>query len=188
MRLPVAAAAALAALVCPVSSTGEENAGNVRDLEFTIRDIEYKTVDLVLEGADVSGSVRSLAIEETDTEIRIELPADVLFDFDKADIREDAAAALNEVADIIREHPGQPVRIDGHTDAKGSDAYNQRLSEDRARSVKEWLARRKGLDAAVFAVRGLGEASPAAPNERADGADDPDGRQRNRRVEIVIDK
>ena len=91
-----------------------------------------------------SGSVRSLAIEETETEIRIEIPADVLFDFDKSDIREDAAAALDEVANIIREHPGQPVRIEGHTDARGSEAYNQRLSEDRARSVKEWLATRQG--------------------------------------------
>ena len=171
MRLPLAAA--LAALLYPASSLGEEKAGNVRDLDFTVRDLEFKTVDLVFGGVEVSGSVRSLAIQETDTEIRIEIPADVLFDFDRSDIREDAAAALNEVADIIREHPGQRVRIEGHTDATGSDAYNQRLSEDRARSVKEWLARGKGLDQAAFAVQGRGEANPTAPNERADGSDDP---------------
>jgi outer membrane protein OmpA-like peptidoglycan-associated protein len=177
-------AVALATLLLPASSSGNESAVSVRDLEFAIRDLEFKTVDLVLEQSEV----RTLSIEETETEIRIEIPADVLFDFDKSDIRQDAAAALDEVAEIIREHPGQPVRIEGHTDAKGSEAYNQRLSEDRARSVKEWLARGKGFDAAAFAVEGLGEATPAAPNVGPGGADDPEGRQKNRRVEIIIEK
>ena len=186
MRLPVAAA--LVALLSPTCSLSAEKPGNVHDLDFTVRDLEFKTVDLVFDGAEVGGAVRSLSIEETETEIRIEIPADVLFDSDKAAIRDDAAAALDEVANLIREHPGHSVRIEGHTDAKGSETYNQRLSEDRARSVKEWLARGKGLDAGVFAVKGLGEASPAAPNERPDGTDDPEGRQKNRRVEIVIGK
>lgn len=176
--------AALAPLLLPASSSGGESAVSVRDLEFTVRDLAFKTVDLVLEQSEV----RTLSIEETETEIRIEIPAEVLFDLDKSDIRDDAAVALDQVADIIRAHPGKPVRIEGHTDATGSKDYNQRLSEDRARSVKDWLAQGKGFDAAAFAVTGLGETSPAAPNENADGADDPEGRQKNRRVEIVIGK
>ncbi|HET7718066.1 MAG TPA: OmpA family protein [Bauldia sp.] len=186
MRLPVAAAFAI--LLTAASSLAEEDAGTVRDLEFTVSDLEFKVLDLVLDEAGVGGTIRSLDIIETETEIRIEVPADILFDFDKSSIRDDAAAALDEVANILRAHPGLAVRIEGHTDSRGSETYNQRLSEDRARSVKEWLTRGKGLDGAAFAVKGLGEASPAMPNERPDGTDDPDARQKNRRVEIVIEK
>lgn len=76
--------------------------------------------------------------------------------------------------------------IEGHTDAKGSEAYNLKLSERRAEAVVEWLAVREGIDTAWLDRRGLGEAQPAAPNARPDGRDDPEGRQRNRRVEVIL--
>ena len=179
-------AAAFAMLAVPAA--GQELAGKVLDVEFRIVDLDLRTVDLVLEGTDVAGAVDELAVEETATEIRIELSADVLFDFDKSDIKDDAAAALTQVASMIRDHAGRPVRIEGHTDSKGSDAYNQRLSEDRALSVKEWLVDEEGLDGAGVEVKGFGEMEPAVPNETSDGSDAPIGRQQNRRVEIVIGK
>jgi outer membrane protein OmpA-like peptidoglycan-associated protein len=77
------------------------------------------------------------------------------------------------------------VLIEGHTDGKGSDSYNQGLSERRAVAVKTALVV-GGLQEARLNVRGFGKTRPVAPNQTPDGADDPDGRQRNRRVEVVI--
>jgi outer membrane protein OmpA-like peptidoglycan-associated protein len=112
----------------------------------------------------------------------VELPADVLFDFDKADIRSDAASALAQLATLIRAYPSGSATLEGHTDSKGDDAYNQRLSEQRAGSVKRWLVEREGIDAGRLTPRGWGERKPVAGNE------DDAGRQRNRRVEVVIRK
>jgi outer membrane protein OmpA-like peptidoglycan-associated protein len=123
-----------------------------------------------------------------ETEIRIELSADVLFDFDKADIKTDAEPSLRKVATVIRSYPKAGVTIEGHTDAKGSDAYNAALSERRAASVRQWLESRGGVGGVTFAVRGIGAKRPVAPNTRPDGSDDPEGRRKNRRVEIVVQK
>jgi len=162
--------------------------GRIVDLVFTIRDLRFAVVDLGGKPAEMVGKTEALNVKETATEIRIELAADVLFDFDKADIRQDAASALHQVADIIRDKSrGRAVRIEGHTDAKGSDAYNQKLSDRRAQSVQQWLAQKEGLKGRM-ATQGFGAKRPVAPNNKPDGADDPEGRQKNRRVEIVLAK
>jgi outer membrane protein OmpA-like peptidoglycan-associated protein len=131
---------------------------------------------------EVRQAMRSLGAQETNLEVRVALPADVLFDFDKADIRGDAASALAHLATVIRAYPSGRVELEGHTDAKGDDAYNQRLSLRRAESVKRWLAEREGIAAERFTTRGAGESRPVASN------DDDVGRQKNRRVEVVIHK
>lgn len=116
--------------------------------------------------------------------IAIELPADVLFDFDQASLRADARAPLAKAAELLRSYPEAPLRIRGHTDAKGSDDYNNALSERRAQAVAGALA----LDGSRrVEIEGLGEREPVAPNARPDGSDDPEGRQRNRRVELLIE-
>jgi outer membrane protein OmpA-like peptidoglycan-associated protein len=130
----------------------------------------------------VRQAMQALGAQETALEVRVDLPADVLFDFDKADIRTDASSALAQLATLIRAYPGGHVRLEGHTDAKGDDAYNQRLSERRAAAVKTWLAEREGIEAGRLAPRGFGEKRPVASN------DDDAGRQKNRRVEVVIEK
>jgi outer membrane protein OmpA-like peptidoglycan-associated protein len=113
----------------------------------------------------------------------------VLFDFDKATIKPEAATALHHVAEIIKDKgKGRDVRIEGHTDGKGSATYNQRLSGRRAESVKQWLAEKEGLGQVKTTTQGFGATKPVAPNTRPDGSDDPEGRQRNRRVEIVLAK
>lgn len=89
---------------------------------------------------------------------------------------------------MIRNHATAPIEIEGHTDGKGQPAYNQKLSEQLAESVKAWLARNGGIAAARMKIKGYGMARPAVPNTKPDGSDDPAGRQRNRRVEIVIYK
>lgn len=179
---------AVAALLLTASAAAQDTEFRTLDIEFRTLDLEFRTLDLLIAATEVEGAVTDLAVEETETEIRIALSADVLFDFDSSDIKPEAAAALGQVAALIRAQTNQPVRIEGHTDSKGSDAYNQALSENRALSVMDWLVDEEGLDGSGFETVGFGESQPAAPNELPDGSDDPDGRQKNRRVEIVIGK
>jgi outer membrane protein OmpA-like peptidoglycan-associated protein len=156
--------------------------GKVLDITGKVLDIvgltsEVKGIDLGIPGSHVT---------MTPKEVRIELPADILFDFDKSDIRPSAADALKKAAALLREWAKGTVRIEGHTDSKGNPSYNQKLSERRAESVRKWLSEREGLTANKFATEGFGATRPKVPNTKSDGSDDPDGRQINRRVEIVF--
>lgn len=123
------------------------------------------------------------AREQEDRSIRFDLPADILFDFDKATLRPDAAPALEKALRLVSAYPKAPLSVAGHTDAKGDDAYNETLSKRRAATVAEWIKAKTGRD---VGARGYGERTPIAPNAHPDGSDDPEGRQRNRRVEIIL--
>lgn len=116
--------------------------------------------------------------------ISIDLPADVLFDFDKADLRPDALPTLQKAAELIQSYPRAPLRVVGHTDSKGSDGYNDTLSQRRSQAVAQALQERTGRSAAA---QGRGKHEPVAANTTPDGQDDPAGRQRNRRVQILIE-
>jgi outer membrane protein OmpA-like peptidoglycan-associated protein len=128
-----------------------------------------------------------LAVEATEAkcERRIRVVGDALFDFDKSNLRPDAEETLTAAGPELAKLAGRPALIEGHTDAKGSDAYNMKLSEARARSARDWLSAHGFLPGST-PVKGYGKTRPIAPNEAADGRDDPDGRQKNRRVEIVF--
>ena len=130
------------------------------------------------------GLLTELKARRSDGAIVVDLPADVLFDFDKATIRPDAEPALARAAELLKSYPGAQVTIGGHTDANGDDAYNEALSLRRARSVADRL--QSPAAGRSIKAEGFGERRPVAPNTRPDGADDPDGRQKNRRVEIRI--
>jgi outer membrane protein OmpA-like peptidoglycan-associated protein len=130
---------------------------------------------------DLAAAKRGLDAQESDVEVRIALPSDVLFDVDKADIRRDAAQALAHLGTVIRAYQG-PVRLIGHTDSDGSDAHNQDLSIRRAASVQRWLVERERIDAQRLTTEGKGESQPVAPN------DTPANKQRNRRVEVIVRK
>jgi outer membrane protein OmpA-like peptidoglycan-associated protein len=127
-------------------------------------------------------------IIETPREVKIELAGDVLFDFDQWDIRPDAEPTLRQVVEIIQRYPKSKVAMAGYTDAKGADAYNLQLSARRATSVKAWLVQHSGIDGKRMTTKGRGEADPVAPNTHPDGSDNPEGRQRNRRVELTVKK
>lgn len=116
--------------------------------------------------------------------IIVELPGDVLFDFDKSNIRPDARSVLSKLSDVLKAMAKTPVAIIGHTDSKGSDDYNQRLSERRAASVRRWLSD-SGVVTSMI-TQGKGERAPVASNQNNDGSDNPEGRQQNRRVELII--
>jgi outer membrane protein OmpA-like peptidoglycan-associated protein len=161
-------------------------------LKRVVLDLSYPVIELKSDATGTSGSgsalaskVEALAIKETPTEVRIELAADVLFDFDKSDIRPQAEGTLKKAAAILRDKAKGPVRIEGHTDAKGSDAYNQTLSVRRAEAVRQWFVEKEGLKGLKFTTQGFAARNPVAPNTKKDGPDDPEGRQKNRRVEII---
>lgn len=132
--------------------------------------------------AKVEMALKDLEAKVTETEIKIDLPSDILFDFDKYNIRPDAKGALKKVAIVIKSYPRKTVLIEGHTDSEGSDEYNMKLSFKRAESVKQWLEDIEKLIDTNFQINGWGESKPIASNDTAGG------RQKNRRVEIIIRK
>ena len=149
---------------------------------------KFTVLDLVFTVEDLAWTIEDLRLKESDTEITIDLAADVLFDFDSAKLLPGAHNALERVADVIRERAKGTVRIAGHTDGKGSPSYNQTLSERRAAEVRSWLTARVREKRTKLVVVGFGASKPIAPNQTPDGLDDPAGRAKNRRVEIVIEK
>jgi outer membrane protein OmpA-like peptidoglycan-associated protein len=154
-------------------------AGQTLDIVATT--LEIKGVSLGVEGL-----LKDLNAEVRGREVRIALSADVLFDFDKADLRKEAAPELEKVATVLKEYPQATARIDGHTDGKGEPAYNQKLSERRAETVRKWLEN-QGVKTRMSS-KGWGKTKPVAPNTKPDGKDDPEGRQKNRRVEVVLER
>jgi outer membrane protein OmpA-like peptidoglycan-associated protein len=105
--------------------------------------------------------------------------SDVLFETGKYELRPDARERLAKVSGIVLAYPGLHLEIEGHTDSVGTDEYNQQLSERRAQAVRDYLVQ-QGIGAGAIVARGLGKTSPIAPN------DTPEGRQKNRRVELVL--
>ena len=92
--------------------------------------------------------------------------------------------ALEKVATVLQSYPTSACTVEGHTDSVGNDRYNQALSERRADAVKNWLAAH-GVTSRM-STRGWGKTKPVAPNTYPNGKDNPEGRQKNRRVEIVV--
>ena len=105
--------------------------------------------------------------------------SDVLFDTGSYTLKPGAREKLAKISGIVLAHPGLSLQIEGHTDSVGSDEFNQQLSERRADSVREFLAE-QGVPASSITARGFGKTQPVASN------DTPEGRQRNRRVELVV--
>jgi outer membrane protein OmpA-like peptidoglycan-associated protein len=105
--------------------------------------------------------------------------SDILFDVDKATLRGGAEQNVRRIAAILNQYPEHQIAVEGHTDATGGDAYNQKLSEDRAAAVRLSLVA-GGIDPARITSRGYGKAQPVATN------DTPEGRQQNRRVEVIV--
>lgn len=112
-------------------------------------------------------------------EINVRLTSDILFDYNSAALRSASRTTLNELAENFAQYPDNQIIVEGHTDATGSDAYNQRLSEQRAGNVADYLIDR-GVASRNVIVYGYGEAKPKSTNDTAEG------RQLNRRVEIHI--
>ena len=168
-------------LIYPGQDTSGASTGTNQNSDKTAGDVQSlqgEVTDLKAAGAD---------IKESESEIKISLQGEILFDFDKSDLRPEAGPTLTQIAALIKKTGKATVMIEGHTDSKGLQSYNMKLSDRRAASVKAWLVAH-GLASGSIRTQGLGASKPIAPNQRPNGADDPEGRQKNRRVEITIKK
>ncbi|MTV24494.1 OmpA family protein [Nitriliruptoraceae bacterium ZYF776] len=113
------------------------------------------------------------------------VPDQVLFDFGSADLRDSATDRLARLLRLLEGVSGT-ITVLGHTDDIGTDAANQTLSEQRAEAVASYLAD-NGVERDRIVTEGRGSSEPVADNQTPDGSDDPEGRQANRRVEVVVE-
>ncbi len=135
---------------------------------------------------NVASILRQFNATPVEGGFRLTLPDDILFDFNSATLRADATPALALISEVLDFFEGDEVLILGHTDSIGSATYNRELSQRRADSVARHLEERHAIDPARLTAEGRGADEPVAPNNNPDGSDNPEGRQLNRRVEIVV--
>jgi len=109
----------------------------------------------------------------------------IYYDFDKANLRPESEAALDKLLRLLYDNPQLEIELSSHTDSRGGNRYNQKLSERRAKSVVDYLIGR-GITPQRMKPVGYGELVPIAPNDNPDGSDNPEGRQLNRRTEFKI--
>lgn len=112
--------------------------------------------------------------------------APIYFDFDKYNIRKDAKVVMGSNIETLTENPQVIIEVIGHTDSKGSDSYNMKLAEKRAKSAVDYLTKNGIPKSQIITIISKGEAEPAVPNTNPDGSDNPDNRQKNRRVEFKV--
>ncbi len=163
----------------PVTSTELE--GEIIALEKELAEIEVQSgmgYDPTLLDANVDGT-KILKVGQKIILKRI------YFDFNKFNIRDESIVELYNLLVFITSNPSVVVQISGHTDSRGADDYNLKLSLNRAKSVVAWLKDRD-IPSKRMTVKGFGETQHIAPNDNPDGKDNPDGRQINRRIEITI--
>ena len=153
----------------------ENIARSVYDLKTNVLDIKTDEAVLPLEEEEDNGQ-----------QVTVRISADVLFDFNRATLTETARRRIAALADRLRGVSGT-VTVSGHTDSIGADDYNLDLSERRAQAVKTELERALQGAPLQIEAKGYGETRPVAPNEQG-GKDNPEGRAKNRRVDITYEK
>ncbi|MDA7088657.1 OmpA family protein [Pseudomonas sp. SA3-5] len=129
--------------------------------------------------SEYASTAQAMEPDEPAVPIRVEL--DVKFDFDKSVVKEGSYADIKSLADFMKQYPQTTTIVEGHTDAIGSDAYNQGLSERRANAVRDVLVEQNGIEADRVSAVGYGESRPVADN------DTESGRAINRRVEAAVE-
>jgi len=141
------------------------------------------TIKKITTATDTSGKVKT----DTTTAIKITISFNnVLFDYDKSNLKKEFLPEMDKAVTLLKkEYPKIKFEVAGHTDSKGKDTYNMNLSKRRANAVASYLSS-KGISKSRMKVIGYGATQPVAPNTNADGSDNPDGRAKNRRTEIVI--
>lgn len=148
--------------------------------EFFRKKLEVSTVEITRSDT----LVRHIGVKAIPKEPII--VKNIYYDFDKADLKEGAKTTIDTTLMIIlNENPSIIVEISSHTDSKGADDYNKKLSQKRAESVVKYL-QESGIAKDRLVAKGYGEEKPIAKNENPDGSDNPDGRQMNRRTEFRI--
>ncbi|MBK7869345.1 MAG: OmpA family protein [Saprospiraceae bacterium] len=128
---------------------------------------------------EIEQEVEGVEVERVGEGILLTFDSGLLFGFDSYELNSTTRANLNDLAEILKKYEDTEIMVDGHTDAKGTDEYNMKLSKNRANAVSNYLTQ-KGVAKSRFKVNGYGESRPVADNE-SDA-----GRQQNRRVEVAL--
>ena len=139
-------------------------------------------VPLTLALASAAIGWDQLKVEKTAAATKIELPADILFDFDKAELQVNADTLLKGIARDLKDHKVRKLRIEGYSDAKGEAAYDKQLSERRAKAVEQWLKGPGGLGDVDITSVGLGKEKATVPASASDAE-----RAKDRKVAIVVE-
>ena len=135
-----------------------------RSISYRVIDIIGVSTGIVKRSEKINKTLNELGARETETEFQIQLAGDILFEFDKYDIRQEAEKTLKQIAEVINVYGALEVEILGHTDSRGGDTYNQKLSENRAVAVKNWLVKKGKVNSKILKTAGFGESRPIAPN------------------------
>jgi outer membrane protein OmpA-like peptidoglycan-associated protein len=128
---------------------------------------------------EIKNTVPDAKVERVGEGIVVEFSSNVLFAFDKSDLTADSRISLDKLVKVLNSYPDTDIEIQGHTDSKGSDAYNQTLSESRANTVSGYLDN-NGIARDRLTIKGFGESIPKYDNATSEG------RAQNRRVEFLI--
>ena len=147
-------------------------------------------LDQILARMDYQPDIEKVEIPSNSTMKNLEggkrlILRNIYFDYNLASLRPKSKYELNKLYKFMKDNPDVQIVVSGHTDSKGDDDYNMRLSQERAQAVVDYLVR-NGILASRLEARGYGETRPIARNENADKTDNPVGRQLNRRIEINI--
>ncbi len=181
------------AAVTPGHAQNRSTQARILDLSPTVLDLSATVSDMSGEGRAISAKARETLQRSGDISWRqsgsnfiLSVASDVLFDFDSTALSTRARRSLTDMAELITRAPKGKVLVVGHTDSKGGNAYNLDLSKRRAKAVAAFL-QGQGVAAARLRTEGRGKTQPVAENEIG-GADNPEGRAKNRRVEFVVPK
>lgn len=163
----------------------EKRVSNIPKVDFPREDgfafklsvYPYDEGDVYIDEIRIAEGGRSILYDELAANGSV-ITRGIFFDINSAMLRPESTPTLMDIATMLRDHEDLRLRIEGHTDNTGDAAINQPLSQQRAESVLNWLIDTQGIDKSRLEAKGLGAASPVAPN------DTPEGRQENRRVEL----
>ncbi|MES2356186.1 MAG: OmpA family protein [Pseudomonadota bacterium] len=139
---------------------------------------KQRALEAEARSSQLEGQLQELQTKKTDRGLVVTL-GDMLFDTNKANLKSGGTRNVKKLADALKAHPEAKVSVEGFTDSVGNDSHNQQLSERRASAVGEAL-QTMGINAGRITEHGYGETAPVASN------DSPEGRQLNRRVEVII--
>ncbi|MBC7774111.1 MAG: OmpA family protein [Phycisphaerae bacterium] len=128
---------------------------------------------------EIKSNVKGVKVERVGEGIVVEFNNKILFGFDRSDLTAEAKTGLSDLVTVLNQYPDTNIEIQGHTDSKGTDSYNEKLSKRRADAVADYLSNR-GIRSGRLTRRGYGEDVPKYDNSSADG------QAQNRRVEFLI--
>ena len=154
----------------------------VIDNQLVLQDAELVDGELVAIQPENITDLTETELTETLNSGKPVVLNDLYFVYDKTKLISDSKPDLSKLINYMKENPDAKIVLEGHTDFKGTDEYNQNLSEKRSLKVKNALVS-AGIAASRISTKGYGESKPIANNTNSYGSDNPDGRQQNRRVE-----